>query len=225
MKRVLAAVALAAVAGVATPARAADDTGVSLALRAGVGLPMGNAEGGTPSTSLADIISTGIPVQVDAGYRFTRNIFAGAYFQYGFASINNDKAFGGGVCNTPGVSCSARNLRFGIEGIYSFMPDSVFAPWAGVGFGYEIAKFSASYSGFNLDGTTKGLEFLNLQIGGDYKVSPMFSVGPYASFSLASYSSASQDTNIPGAVNGDIPGFQSGTHEWLQFGFKGTFNL
>ncbi len=201
MKKLLSAALVLAVVVVAMPSRA-DDSGVTLALRSGFNVPMGNISG-DPGASLSDLTSGTVPIWIDAGYRFNKSILAGAYFQYGFSSLKN--------CTG---SCSASNIRLGIEGIYNFMPDAVFAPWAGLGIGYEVMNVSVG----SVDTSIKGFEFLNLQVGGDYRVSPMFSVGPFVALSLAKYSTISQ-----GSISGDI--LNTSAHEWLQLGLKGTFNL
>ncbi len=218
MRKLIALMSITA-AIVAAPARA-DDSGVTLALRAGYALPMGDA---VKNEKLADNISGVIPLWLDAGYRIDKSIFVGAYFQYGIGFLNKSKAFGGGVCDLAGVSCSAYDLRFGVEGIYRFSPDASFVPWAGIGVGYEIAHLSAEVAGVQGSATVRGFEFVNLQVGGDFKVSPAFSVGPYLAFSLGQFSDQKLDFPPQPVVSGSIP--DKATHEWLQFGVKGTYDL
>lgn len=221
MKKMFALISITVAAMAAAPARA-DDSGFTLALRAGYGIPMGDilVDQGV-AESLSDNISGKIPLWIDVGYRINKAVFVGAYFQYGIGFVNESTAFGG-ACQL-GASCSAYNMRFGIEGIYNFSPDASFAPWAGLGVGYEIANLSAEFAGQKASGTVRGFEYVNLQVGGDYKVSPTFSVGPYVAFSLAQFSE--QDVEIPGqpTLSGSIP--ETAMHEWLQLGVKGTFNF
>ena len=218
MRKLVALMSIAA-AAIALPVHA-DDSGFTLALRAGYGIPMGDA---VMAGKLSDGVSGKIPLWVDAGYRIDKSIFVGAYFQYGLGLVNESKALGGAVCDQPGVSCSAYALRFGVQGIYNFAPDASFAPWAGLGIGYEIASLSAEQAGLSGSVTYRGFEFVNLQVGGDFKVSPAFSVGPYAAFSIGQFSNEKLEvTGLP-AVDGSIA--DKATHEWLQFGVKGTFNL
>jgi hypothetical protein len=94
------------------------------------------------------------------------------------------------------------------------MPDASFAPWVGVGIGYEVTSMTASLAGASASTDFSGFEFVNLQLGGDFKVGSNFALGPYVALSVAQYSSV-----------GGVTGFEKGTHEWLQFGLKGTFDL
>ena len=97
-----------------------------------------------------------------------------------------------------------------------------FKPFAGLGIGYEMANFSASAGGAEVKGSYKGLEFLNIQLGGDYAVTPNISVGPFISFSLGQYSSAS--VTIAGTESSaDIK--EKAMHQWLFLGLGGTYNL
>jgi len=219
MKKTIALVSITAAALAAAPALA-DDSGLTLALRAGYGIPMGDA---VKDGKLSDGVSGTIPFWLDAGYRIDRNWFVGAYFQYGIGLVNKSNALGGGTCDQPGASCSAYTLRFGLEGIYSFSPGASFAPWAGLGVGYEIAGASAEQAGQKATATYRGFEFVNLQLGGDFKVSPAFSVGPYVAFSIGQYSNAKVES--PGLPTFDGSITDKAIHEWLQFGVKGTFDL
>jgi outer membrane protein W len=217
MKRIFATAIAVALTVFATPARAADE-GFQLALRAGYAIPLGDAVGGTPSQPLSDSVKGAIPLQLDVGYRFAKNWFVGGYFQYAFGMLNKDAGKTFAICDTGGNSCSSYDLRFGIEGAYNFMPGQDWQPWVGLGVGYEIAHISATVGGASDDFEAKGWEFANVQLGVDYMVSPMFSVGPYVMFSIGQYS-----TTSTAGVSTDIT--NKGTHEWLSFGLKGTFNL
>src|SRR5579863_7572530 len=107
-------VALASVA-MATPARA-DGGAVSLGLRSGYSLPMGDAVGGG-SGALSDGISGMVPIWIDAGYKLNPNMYIGADFQYGIAFVNTGKQ---PSCNMSGFSCSANDLMFGADFHYHF---------------------------------------------------------------------------------------------------------
>lgn len=81
---------------------------------------------------------------------------------------------------------------------------------------------SASAGGQSADSSLKGFEFLNLQGGADFKLASAFSVGPFLSFSLGKFSTAS--TTVGGVeTSGDIT--KTAMHEWLTIGAKGTFGL
>jgi hypothetical protein len=222
---IVAAGALAASAVVLSgnTARAdATPTGIEVGLRAGYALPLGNAAGGNPSTSLSNVYSGMIPFQIDAGYRFTPNMMVGAYFQYGIAMIATGNGSIGQACNTSGVSCSGSNMMFGAQFHYHFLPDQTIDPWAGIGIGYEIASFNASAGGVSAGESFSGFQFVNLQVGGDYKVMPNLGVGPFVMFSLGEYSNCSlSGPGTPG--NCTIP--NTALHEWLTFGIRGAYDI
>ena len=92
---------------------------------------------------------------------------------------------------------------------------AVINPWAGLGFGYEIFKTSASGD----DRTFKGFELLNVQVGLDWAVTRTFNVGPFASYQLfGKYSSFTAS-----GVSNDIA--DSTGHSWLQVGLKAGIRL
>ncbi len=207
------------------PAPAAEkDSGFTLAARLGLGIPMGDAlaDAVGASTPLGDAFKGELPIWIDAGYRFARNWFVGAYLQVGIGIVNKDKALSSGACNQSGVSCSGSDVRFGVEGIYSFSPGNSFNPWIGLGTGFEQANLHVESSGGSGDIAIKGWEYFNVQLGGDFMLSRIFALGPYAAFSLGQYSTLS----LSGggfSINPDIANKR--VHGWLQLGVKGTFNL
>lgn len=233
MRKLLAAgVAIAIIAAVPVSAGAqAKDSGFSLAARVGFGFPLGNvASDPTATLALTDDFSGEVPLWLDVGYRFGRKFFVGAYFQYAFAFIKSSTAFaasqiGQAVCEMPGVSCSGSDVRLGAELQYKFSPDASFQPWAGIGVGYEWTNLSASASGVEASLQYHGWEFFNLQVGGDFKVSEAFALGPYVAFSLGQYDTVSISGTGQPSESLDIPSGSRSIHEWLQLGVKGTFNL
>ncbi len=229
MKKLLAVMLVVAATVAAAPTRA-EDSGFSFGLRAAYGIPMGDLASGA---SFGDSFSGAIPLWLDAGYRFDKNWGAGVYFQYGFASVadatKNAAAADLGLSGITASGWSGTDVRVGLQGTYNFMPDASFAPWVGLGLGYEWAttKFDVSYLGQS--GTASigyhGFEAV-LQVGGDFKASPNFSVGPFAAMTFAQFSSGTVDATIAGQTasqSGDIT--NKAFHEWLQLGLKGTFNL
>jgi outer membrane protein W len=197
------------------------DTKIKLGLRLGYAIPSGkvfgdnNTVGGQPltSTKLSDLVSGGVPIQLDAGYMVTDNILVGLYGQYAFVSEKN--------CDT-GADCSAHDIRLGVQAQYHIMPDQFVDPWLGIGVGYEWLSDSESAGGVSQDTTLKGLEFLNLQGGADFQAASAFTVGPFLSLSLGQYASLSTSgplANLSGSLD------NKALHEWITIGAKGTFGL
>lgn len=215
MRKILGFAVVAALLAAGT-ARAQGPSGFSLGLRLGYGIPMGDFDGGDPtavppipSTALGDVLSGQVPLQIDAMYRFDPNWSLGLYFQYGFASVSNN------FCGT-GFSCSASDTRFGAQVHYRFASQG-FVPWVGLGLGGEWTTITVESGGVSADVKANGFEFVNLQVGGDWFLSPAFRLGPYAQLSLAQFSTL-EFLGVSGTLN-------KTTHEWLQIGLKGTFDL
>jgi len=181
----------------------------TLGARVGYAPAMGDADG---SVSMSDYVKSQIPLQLDLMYRVTPEVAVGGYLSYGFGQLPSDQA---DACDAAGLDCSATNLRLGVQATYAFTKVSPqFVPWLGAGLGLEWASQEVSFGGGSATQDVTGFEFLNLQVGGDYKVSDQFSVGPYFMMSLGQYSSVEGN---------DIP--EKGMHEWLNFGLRGKFDL
>jgi hypothetical protein len=225
ISRTLAAVLAAASTLAPMPARAADSDGApsstgegisaarngfQLGLRTGFGLPLG----------LSSIFNGQLPIWVDAGYRINPNFYVGAYFQYGIAFVNKSDG-----CSSPGWSCSGSDIRFGANVHYHVLPAASFDPWVGLGFGYEFSNFFSSHEGTTARLGFKGFEFVNLQVGGDYRLSRAFGVGPFASFSIGQYDFATEIVPGPSAMLlwGDV--MDKAIHEWLVLGLRGVYDL
>lgn len=190
--------------------------GLELGARVGFGLGLGSV---AQDTKMSDQVGSQIPLIVDIGYRITPNIYVGGYGQLGYGIVTDDH------CNVPGVSCSAQSYRIGANAHYHFLPDQSFDPWVGVGFGYEWLHKSASGGPDTAASTVSGFELVNLQLGGDYRLSRNASIGPFASFALGQYSTQSSTFNGQDMTNGKSSIDQTALHEWLTLGVRGTFDL
>ncbi|HVV48303.1 MAG TPA: hypothetical protein VHO06_01470 [Polyangia bacterium] len=221
------AVAVAALALSAT-ARAADPAeqqpwqrpGADLGVRVGYAVPMGSTTGAA-GDDLSNLFSGAVPLILEAGYRIDAAFSLGLTFQYAFAQVNGMV----GCDNQPGVSCSGSVIRLGAEGIYRLPVEGAFVPWLGLGTGYEWISFDVSGNGYQESIGAHGFEFVNFQLGGDIRAAPQFAVGPFVSLSIGQYDTASLSGNAPGytAMSADIA--NKATHEWLEFGVRGTLNL
>lgn len=56
-------------------------------------------------------------------------------------------------------------------------------------------------------------------LGGDYRISPSFGVGPFAAMSFGKYVNLSNDLISSAAIP------KTEIHEWLTFGVRGVFDL
>ena len=218
---IIAAGALAASAVVLSgnSARAdATPTGIEVGLRTGYAIPLGDVRESTP---LSDTVNGTIPIWIDAGYRFHPNAMVGAFFQYGIGLLNAARRLRRQRRDRAASNCSASDMMFGVQFHYHLLPDQTIDPWGGVGFGYEILVLNdpgfanstgaggASYSGF---------QFVNLQIGADYKLMPNLGVGPFVMFSLGEYSGCSTPA-------GNCTVQSSAIHEWLTLGIRVAYDI
>jgi hypothetical protein len=192
-----------------------------LGVRLGYALPFGSAENGV---NLDRGISGAVPVVIEAGVDLGRAVFVGGLFQYGFAQVKDSTGF----CGGNGNSCSGSVVRVGIEGMYHFLPELAFAPWAGLGFGYEWLTTSASSSGLGgLSGshTYRGIELLTLQGGAEYRTG-QWTIGPFLAYSLGRFDTSTGSAQLgstAGSTGGDIS--DTAIHSWLMFGVRGAYGL
>jgi len=201
---------------------AASGRAVELGARVGFGLPFGNEGrigGAAVDAKLSDDVSGMIPLWLDAGYRIDPHLYVGLFFQYAFALINTDM---NPECNQSGNSCSASDIRLGVNLHYHFAPGRSFNPWVGLGAGYEWLLLSVTSPAISADVTVSGFEFANLQLGGDFTASPTFRVGPFVSFSMGQYRSFSVSSGGQ-SMPTDITRQQ--LHEWLVIGARGAFDI
>jgi opacity protein-like surface antigen len=208
----------------AAEARSSDAprTGLELGLRTGFAMPFGNMYEG-PNLSMRDAVTGTIPLRFDLGYRVTRALYAGIYAELGLALINSNSF----PCSA-GASCSASQGRIGLEAQYHLAPSKGFDPWLGLGFGYEGFNYKATGSSQGDFGRkVRGLELLNVQLGGDIKAGTQLAVGPFVSFSLGKFDYAAEYRKTAlGAeqlVASDIE--KTAMHEWLLFGVRGVYAL
>ena len=175
--------ALFALALLAIPA--AGNAQISLGLRLGYAPALGEA---AKDSDMSDGVKSQIPLQLDATYHLTPAFSLGGYASYGFGQTGEvfDQ-----ICDV--ADCSARVVRIGVQGIYSFNPIGQLRPFAGVGAGYEWGSLTAEAGDEEVTVSFRGFELLNLTAGADYVVGPQFAIGPYVGLSVGRYSNTSID--------------------------------
>lgn len=218
-------VVLAVVAVIAVPQVAAAQNGPEIGVRTGYAFAAGHtgALANSQDQNLSDYISGQLPIWIDAGFRFLSSYYVGGYFQYGFASINDDRQT---ICRNANVDCSASDVRIGVMGRYTFMPGTRFSPWVGLGTGYEWATLSVHESivSTTSDSTWSGFEFANLQVGGDYRVGSRFIVAPFISLSFGQFRHSSLKTSRGSGSTTQEQGIaKESIHEWILLGVRAAF--
>jgi opacity protein-like surface antigen len=219
---------LAAAFVLATPAFAADSNGPGLELGVRTGYAFAAGHRGAPPNGTDDNLGNWVggqwPIWLDAGYRFTGDLYLGAFLQYGFGVVNDDQQ---NYCRNANVSCSASDLRLGVMGRYHLPALGPAAPWLGLGVGYEWGTFTLHQSVLgttNTDASWSGFEFANLQAGADFRVSPRLALAPFVSLSLGEYRTTST-TNTTGmtSTTTDQDLAKTSLHEWILVGVRFAF--
>jgi hypothetical protein len=198
MRKLLAAALALALA--ASPASAAEPF---LGARIGFGLPFGDIVSGD---DVREVISSVVPLQVDAGLRFGRPLSLAAYVSYGFGQLadETDRACGA-------ADCSARILRIGLQAAIHSGVASGRDVWGGVLIGWERLGLDAprdlAASGPEL-GIQGGLDFTGTGTG----------FGPFVSLTFGEFSSLE-------VGGGDVPIGDETVHGTLLLGVRGYFGL
>lgn len=199
--------------------------GVTLAMRLGYGIPMGNfANSNTGRIKLSDEFSGQIPFWLEIGYRFAERFLPALYLSVGYPFlVKSGPGLAASECHVTGVSSCSGNasLRYGLEFLVKPWPHEKLSPWLGIGTGYESTQYTLKdQQGGTATVAYKGWEMLNLQLGADYYTTRNVSFGPYAVLSLGRYSTVSIASG-----NEEYASITIGSklmHQWLQFGLKGT---
>jgi hypothetical protein len=199
----------------ATPALAqqgeeADTDGLEIGLRVGYGIPLGTLAG---NTKLSDLMTATIPFVFEIGKRFNSDYTVGLFFQYAVGLVKNGDTSG---CGNGMPSCSSADYRFGIEGLYRIKVPGAFTPWIGFSVGYEILTIGQTLDGIDSSMSLRGFQYAALEAGGNLRLTPTVSLGPYVSYSFGQYSTVSTS-------GGDQDVTNSGIHSWLQLGARTTF--
>jgi hypothetical protein len=177
---------------------------IHFGLRTGWGIPLGESAGGQ---DFSDGIVGQIPIWLDLGWQATPKLMLGLYFSYGFVLLEDD------IC-PDGSDCSASDVRLGAQVQFSFSPRKPVDFWLGGGAGYEWASTTVD----NTTASTRGFEFLMLQLGvdfgGDDSGSTVF--GPFAAYTIGQFDKAK-------TANGQSFDVEDkGLHNWLFLGVRGV---
>lgn len=200
------------------------DQGLTLGARLGFGVPSGNisddvdASGNRIDPSLSDLVRHKIPIWLELGYRFNPTIWGGLYLELSPAWVNGD------FC-VPGRDCSGSDIRFGVDMQLHFSPYAQIDPWVGIGVGLEflhVKAFDPSVSDVS-DFSWWGWELPLLEAGLDLALSPRATIGPFVSWSIASFTRYGVSTPGLPDLSGDI--HDRTFHTWFQVGVKGTLKL
>ena len=116
------------------------------------------------------------------------------------------------------MSCSAKDLRLGLNVHYHFSPGESFDPWVGLGAGYEWLALDESAGAISVSETATGFEFGNLPARRRFLRRPATSPSDRSSpFTLAQYS------HLSGPIDADLA--PKSIHGWVMGGVRGVFDI
>lgn len=170
----------------------------------------------SPSVGLGGTTG-GFPIVADLGVRIGTHVFFGGFAQYGDMSTS---------CFSPGnltVSCSAHDVRAGLELQLHAQPRGGIDPWAGFAIGHDWLTTKAAGSDSSSDVvqyTFDGWDLADLMVGVDFRSAGGLGVGPYFEFTSGSFGNVSGGT--PGS-SGSLSISSTASHQWFSVGVRGTF--
>jgi hypothetical protein len=172
-------------------------------------LPLGSSE---KNKKLRHIIAGVVPSRLDIGYMVNASIMLGIYAQYG-------------IVLPEGGMDGGSDFRLGIQGLYRISLTEKVHPWFGAGIGYESESMSGEDSYYGSESASmSGMEFADLQVGLDLKLSRLVSIGQFAGLSIGQYSSYSNSDPAYGpGTSGSIK--NKAVHEWLTSGVFLAFHF
>jgi opacity protein-like surface antigen len=194
------------------------ESGPIFALRVGYGVPSGETEAAGAGHPLSALVEAKVPLGFELGYRLSRRFWVELHFD--FAPAKPAAA----LC-ADGASCSATDARVGAQLQLRLVPGGWIDPWIGAGVGAEVLKVAGREptSGAHVEWTWAGVEVPFVEAGADVAVSERIGVGPWASLTLARYTSESVKVESGAAVGAGIHARAS--HGWLAGGLQATLRL
>jgi hypothetical protein len=118
-------------------------------------------------------------------------------------------------------------VRFGFEVLWHLGLDRPVDPWLGLGVGYEWLNLSVTTPDGTINGTVRGFEWANLQLGIDFMLGRSFRLGPFVRSRIGQYDSGS--LGLINQQGGEVAGsgdIQSKTiHVWIDVGLRFSFLL
>lgn len=216
----------------ASRAQAAADSRFQVGVRAGYQLSAGDA---AKDAAMKDFsLRSQIPLQVEAAFKVTPELAVGPYFSWGFGMTDDaflrdavgsptnicDEDFGDGT-----VDCTGSAWRLGAQAIYTLRQlQAPLVPWVGVNVGYHSAEAEAEDRVDRITVQLNGYE-VGVQLGGDFRVSDRFAVGPFLSYSLGQFRTGETRSTFDPADNTDGDIEDKALHHWFGIGLRAAFDL
>ncbi len=208
--RLVRSTALAALLALPAPALA----GMLLGVRTGAAFPGGEA---IPGTSATDLVSVGVPLTLDLGLAFERQVMIGAYARIAPAALAGAAR---DACAAIAVSCSAFDFAAGGQ-LQWRLPQGDFEPWIGAGLGYEVLAVGSAQGAAKADVSYSGWE-VPFSLGVDVRTAPRFTIGAYGQLVIGRFERLRIDAGGTRTVTQIA---DARAHQWIEVGVRGAFDL
>jgi hypothetical protein len=154
---------------------------VAVSASAALAVPLGSLDASTPQSRL---LGVGPGFGLELGYGVSHSLMVGLWGQYASFGAGSD-------CS----SCSTRSLAGGPFVAYHLVQGVRFDPWMSAGLGYRADTISMGGSSVSYS----GIEWLRLEVGGDWYASSQLGVGPFLELDTGAFTS--RPANTDGALN------------------------
>jgi hypothetical protein len=141
----------------------------SLGAGAGLAVPFGNLESGAAESNAFDLA---LALSVDAAFGVSRHVAVGLFGQYLSYGADED-------C----TGCEGSGMAFGPFVRYHLVQGTRFDPWALAGIGYRMTSLSTPAGDYDYS----GVNWLHLQVGGDWYPISAVGFGPYLGLDYGVY--------------------------------------
>lgn len=191
-------------------------TGLEIAARTGLLLPMGAATNGA-NDRLGNTFATQLPIAFDAGWRATPSLFVGGYFG---AAVGGPGGSSDDECEDSGADCIGRSTRLGVQAQWHFSPQEPTHAWVGYGFGYEWASLHMYGDKGTKSVAFRGPEYGHVLLGVDFDSNQSLHLGLFADVSFGQYSRMEWRSWSSPTKSMDIE--ERAAHEWVMIGVRAT---
>jgi hypothetical protein len=191
--------------------------GLQLGAYSGYVVP-GGGTGSTVTPYLGDLVGWMVPIGLQAGWRFDRDVYVGGAASWGPAGKSDKNT----TCSQ-NVSCSQQVIQIVGEIRLYFerkeKSDPTPGAWVSFGAGWEV--FMMTISGDGASGTTilNGLVPFWFQIGFDLR-SGALELGPFVGLSVGWYQYRTINPAPPGIDSAPVT---LSAHDWFGIGFRGSY--
>jgi hypothetical protein len=115
----------------------------------------------------------------------------------------------------------------GFEALWHFAPDGAVDPWAGLG-GLRVVEPQRQRAQWgSVSATFRGFEWVNVQLGLDFRLGRYFRLGPFLQARVGQYDSGSlgivNGQGVEASASADLP--SKAAHAWIDVGVRLGFLL